>query len=87
VNARTVKCESSIPGPQTRGTGGTLIVVWKGRRDRGHPPMNGAQLLMAQHDSSGLMTGPPAANRAIRNREFSCSTLLLGQALERLLGP
>ncbi len=21
-----------------RGTGGTLIVVWKSRRDRGHPP-------------------------------------------------
>ncbi len=26
------------PGPQLRGTGGTLIVVWKGHRDRGHPP-------------------------------------------------
>ena len=25
-----------IPGPQVRGTGGTLIVVWKG--DRGHQP-------------------------------------------------
>ena len=27
--------ESSIPGPQRRGTGATLIVVWKDHRDRG----------------------------------------------------
>jgi len=26
-----------LPGPQVRGTGGTLIVVWKGHWDRGHP--------------------------------------------------
>jgi hypothetical protein len=30
--------ESSIPGPQRRMTGGTLIVVCKDHRDRGHPP-------------------------------------------------
>ena len=28
----------SLPGPQMRGTGGTLTVVWKGHLDRGHPP-------------------------------------------------
>ena len=28
-----------IPGPQMRGTGGTLRLVWKHHRDRGHPPM------------------------------------------------
>ena len=30
-----------ITGPQMRGTGGTLIVVRKGHRDRGHPPKAG----------------------------------------------
>jgi hypothetical protein len=34
-NSRAVTFESSIPGPQKRGTGGTLFVV----RDRGHPSM------------------------------------------------
>ena len=29
---------ASIPGPQKRGTGGTLNMVWKGHRDQGHPP-------------------------------------------------
>ena len=29
---------ASLPGPQKRGTGGTLSVVWNGHRDRGHPP-------------------------------------------------
>ncbi len=28
-----------IPGPQVPGTGGTLGVVGKDRRDRGHPPI------------------------------------------------
>jgi len=30
---------AGLPGPQVRGTGGTLIVVWKGHQDRGHPPV------------------------------------------------
>jgi hypothetical protein len=30
----------AIPGPQRRGTGGTLIWDWKGHRDRGHPPVD-----------------------------------------------
>jgi hypothetical protein len=29
---------ASIPGPQKRGTGGTLSVVWNDYRDRRHPP-------------------------------------------------
>jgi hypothetical protein len=64
-----------LPGPQMQGTGGTLNVVWKSHRDRGHPPilaqrpliaknaMNGAQLLFAHRGSSGAMTGPPAFGR------------------------
>jgi hypothetical protein len=28
TSASAVKHESSFPGPQVRGTGGTLIVVW-----------------------------------------------------------
>jgi len=32
------RSEASVPGPQQRGTGGTLILVWKHNRDRGHPP-------------------------------------------------
>jgi hypothetical protein len=28
-----------MPGPQKRGTGGTLIGDGKSQRDRGHPPM------------------------------------------------
>jgi hypothetical protein len=39
VNPTAVKCESSIPGPQKRGTGGTLILVYKGHRDWHHPPL------------------------------------------------
>jgi hypothetical protein len=27
-----------LPGPQKRGTGGTLIAVWKYPGDQGHPP-------------------------------------------------
>ena len=35
----------TIPGPQKRGTGGTLSVVWKGHRDRGHrPPSVGLEM-------------------------------------------
>ena len=41
VNPSAVKCESSLPGHQERGTGGTLNVVWAGYRDRGDPPLNG----------------------------------------------
>ena len=33
---------ASIPGPQKRGTGGTLIVAWKDNRHRGHPPGGGS---------------------------------------------
>jgi len=29
---------ASIPGPQKRGTGGTLSVDWRSHRDRGRPP-------------------------------------------------
>ena len=29
---------AAIPGPQRLGTGGTQVVVWKGPRDRSHPP-------------------------------------------------
>jgi hypothetical protein len=36
---RSEKRESPIPGPQKRGTGGTLIKVGMAdHRDRGHPP-------------------------------------------------
>src|ERR1035437_741082 len=31
---------ASLPGPRMRGTGGTLSMVWKCRRDRGHPPID-----------------------------------------------
>ena len=31
----------SLPGPQKRGTGGTLIVIEYDHRDRGHPPRSG----------------------------------------------
>jgi len=27
-----------LPGPQVRGTGSNRIAIWKGQRDRGHPP-------------------------------------------------
>ena len=51
--------EAVIPGPQKRGTGGTLVVVWKGLRDRGHPPRD------REHPRCGLErtegSGPPAA--------------------------
>jgi hypothetical protein len=30
----------TIPGPQRRGTGDTLGVVWRGRQDRAHPPLH-----------------------------------------------
>jgi hypothetical protein len=33
-----VNFRPSIPGPQKRGTGGTLSVDWRSHRDRRHPP-------------------------------------------------
>ena len=38
-----------FPGPQKRGTGGTLDVVF-GRRDRGHPPKARFILPAFRHD-------------------------------------
>jgi len=38
VKPPVVKSESYLPGPQKRGTAGTLKVVGNGQRDRGHPP-------------------------------------------------
>jgi hypothetical protein len=39
ANPSAVKSESPIPGPQRRGTGGTLVRIRKSYRDRGHPPI------------------------------------------------
>src|SRR5271165_4257108 len=33
---------ATIPGPQRRGTGGTLIVVWENDQDRCHRPCSAA---------------------------------------------
>ncbi len=43
----------SLPGPQVRGTGGTLSVVWKGHRARGHPP--DAWLLAVAQAAEGVL--------------------------------
>ncbi len=42
-----VDWESPLHGPQKQGTVGTLVVVWKGLRDRGHLPVRGERPLIA----------------------------------------
>jgi hypothetical protein len=44
---------ASIPGPQRRGTGGTLSVGWKSHLDRGHPQLKTACI---QRDAGRRLT-------------------------------
>jgi len=60
----------SLPGPQVRGTGGTLIVVWKGHRDRGHPPPS-------SWSGKGTGTGASRPNHPIHNSPFMGAALAM----------
>ena len=41
------ECAAALPGPQRRGTGGTLSLGWEIYRDRGHLPNEGGKHQLA----------------------------------------
>jgi len=48
----------SVPGPRRRGTGGTLIKIWNGQRDRGHPPLAALRSLLSHISNTGRCGAP-----------------------------